>query len=232
MLKAEAPRSVYRRETRAHLMTLSPRSLLDVGCGSGDVLRAGELSACSRRAGLEPDDRLVSQLRSEGLEVYPGCAEAMPFPEGSFDVVLFEYVTHHLEDLARGLAEAARVARRAVVVVDRWYDAALPSQRTALAFDLWCMEIDRLAGETHNPCPSAVQIAAPFQAHGGFTIDYVYRLIVQDASIAEFEQIARTQLERIVDSEQAGKRLARVREQLQTEGMTEHGLLRFTAVKD
>jgi SAM-dependent methyltransferase len=230
--QADRPHDVYKREMRARVMSLSPHSLLDVGCGSGQLLRAAELSACSRRVGLEPDRQLLEQLQSQGLETCYGRAEALPFQDRTFDVVVFEYVAHHLEDLARSLAEAARVARRGVVVLDPWYDITLPSQRNAEAFDLWCKAIDREAGDIHNPCPSVAQIAAAFQARPVFKIDYAKRLILQHVPITRVEAIARVQLERIGGSAGALAQLARIRKQVQAEGMTEDGALCLTAIKE
>jgi len=117
-------------------------------------------------------------------------------------------------------------------VLDPWYNVTLPSQRTAEAFDLRCKAIDREAGDIHNPCPSAAQIAAVFRAQGGFRIDYTLRLIVQDVPIARLEEIARVQLDRIGRSAAATAELARIRERVQAEGMTEVGALCLTAIKE
>ena len=43
------------------------------------------------------------------------CAEALPFPKGSFDAVLGILTVHHWKDQAKGFAECARVARSRVV---------------------------------------------------------------------------------------------------------------------
>jgi len=89
-------------------------SLLDVGCGDGEL--AGLLLA--RRAGLV----------IEGLEVVvpPACqiavreydGRSLPFADGSFDAVLAADMLHHTTDPGQILAEALRVARQLVVVKD------------------------------------------------------------------------------------------------------------------
>ena len=49
----------------------------------------------------------------------------MPFPDGAFDLVTFENALHHVTDIASALAEAMRVARRAVVIIDPWMAAVI-----------------------------------------------------------------------------------------------------------
>ena len=47
--------------------------------------------------------------------VVNGVGEALPFADGTFDVALAVLTIHHWRDLARGLGELRRVARRQVV---------------------------------------------------------------------------------------------------------------------
>lgn len=95
-------------------------SLLDVGCGAGAL---GGLLAS--RHGVEV----------EGLEVRPrpGClipvtpyeGGRFPFADDSFDSVLLADVLHHEAEPARVVREAARVARRRVIVKDHKLDGPL-----------------------------------------------------------------------------------------------------------
>jgi ubiquinone/menaquinone biosynthesis C-methylase UbiE len=77
--------------------------VLDVGAGDGRLLAA--LRGCGRRGrrvGLDPAQ--VSGLLRD-------TAEALPFPDASFDAVRLVRVLAHLSDPARALAEARRVLR-------------------------------------------------------------------------------------------------------------------------
>jgi hypothetical protein len=76
---------------------------------AGDLLRSAELSGCGRKVGLKPDGQRAAQLQSHGLEVLRGHAEALPFPGRSFEVVVLEYVAHHLQDLARARPARAKL---------------------------------------------------------------------------------------------------------------------------
>ena len=123
-----------------------------------------------------------------------GRAEALPFPDRSYDVVTFDYVAHHVECLERALHEAARVARRAVFVLDPWFDVTQPSQQVARDFDDWMKILDRRRGLVHWPCVDPDRLAAPFVALGGFSIDFNYRLLLQTVPVAKLERLGREQL--------------------------------------
>lgn len=96
-------------------------TVLDVGCGDGTI------------------DRLLMQLRPDlqisGIDVlvrpethipvtqFDG--KHIPFADGSYDAVLFTDVLHHTDDPTILLAEAARVARKAIVIKDHARDGLL-----------------------------------------------------------------------------------------------------------
>ena len=99
--------------------------VLDVGCGQGiDLINYARSGA--RATGVDLTPRHVElargHLESLGLEgtVVQGDAEALPFPDASFDRVSSNGVLHHTPDMQRALAEIARVLRpggRATVLV-------------------------------------------------------------------------------------------------------------------
>jgi len=98
----------------------APGQLLEVGCGEGIVTEhvAGRLGPSARVVGLDLD---VPQLhaaweRRRGVEFVAGDALALPFDDGTFDVVALIESLQLMADPARALGEAARVARRALLV--------------------------------------------------------------------------------------------------------------------
>ena len=109
-----APRRV--KVLAAHLAPLLAKNarVLDVGCGDGEVSQA--------ILDLRPD------LRVEGVEVLlrgqprikvaPYDGRNLPFPDQSFDTVMFVDVLHHTDDPAQLLREAGRVAVQGVVIKD------------------------------------------------------------------------------------------------------------------
>ena len=91
------------------------RSVLDLGCGLGGYSRAlAERGFEVRALDVEPD--YVERARSIGVhaELYDG--ETLPLEDGSVDTVILLEVLEHLEDPARLLREARRVARAGVLV--------------------------------------------------------------------------------------------------------------------
>lgn len=115
---------------------LARLTLLDVGTGAGDIPRAARAWGAARGIGVQgvglerlpPAARLA---REGGLPMAIGCATVLPFRTRSIDVVTVSQVLHHFDaEAAVGLlAEAARVARRGVVVAD-----LLRSQTAATLF--------------------------------------------------------------------------------------------------
>jgi SAM-dependent methyltransferase len=102
--------------------------LLDVGTGSADIPL--DLDARARRRGLQlhivatdlhPQMRDIALRRVAGrpsISIGAADALALPYADDAFDVVLLSLTLHHFEhaDQVRALREAARVARRAVLV--------------------------------------------------------------------------------------------------------------------
>lgn len=105
-------------------------SLLDVGAGSGELLRVAARAARreGRRAqlvGLELNERSARAIieESRGLAeigAVRGDALQLPFADGAFDYVVCSLFTHHFRDdgVRRVLREMARVARRRALVID------------------------------------------------------------------------------------------------------------------
>ncbi len=106
-------------------------SILDVGCGSGEV--AARVAAITGARRVEGVDILVQPSAHVSVTAYDGTT--LPYPGGAYDVVVLSDVLHHAESPARLLAEALRVASRAVVVKDHFAFGAA-SRRLLLAMDL------------------------------------------------------------------------------------------------
>ena len=92
---------------------------LDVGCGNGALTAAlaGDLGAASVCA-IDPDESAVAACRENvpGADVRVGVAEALPFGDGEFDVVLAQLVVSLMTDAHAGMREMRRVARTGGVV--------------------------------------------------------------------------------------------------------------------
>jgi SAM-dependent methyltransferase len=86
------------------------QTVLNVGAGSYEP-RDREVVA------VEPSEVMIAQRPLGSARVVRATAESLPFPEDAFDASMAVLTLHHWSDLAAGLREMVRVARRRVVIV-------------------------------------------------------------------------------------------------------------------
>jgi SAM-dependent methyltransferase len=105
-------------------------SVLDVGAGSGELLRvaakwARKTDRCASFVGLELNERSATAIIEESRE-FPeigsvrGDAFRLPFCDGEFDFAICSLFTHHFRDerVIDLLREMSRVAGRGIFVID------------------------------------------------------------------------------------------------------------------
>lgn len=109
---------------------LSRFSVLDVGAGSGELLRvtanwARQTKRDFRGVGLELNQRSVEAIRDESfsykeIRAVRGDALNLPFSAHEFDYAICSLFTHHFHEdqIVRILEEMSRVARRKIFVID------------------------------------------------------------------------------------------------------------------
>lgn len=93
-----------RRFEMAIVATLPHSRVLEVGCGTGELLAAvaAETPGCSV-TGIDPDHgalRIAQRKLDErrlAARLVPGRAEELPFEDGSFDLVVSSLMLHHLD---------------------------------------------------------------------------------------------------------------------------------------
>ena len=105
-------------------------SVLDVGAGSGELLRvtavwARETKRRFQAVGLELNERSAESINEESerfdeISAVRGDALKLPFADSQFDYVICSLFTHHFldEQVIRILGEMSRVARRRIFVID------------------------------------------------------------------------------------------------------------------
>ncbi len=96
-------------------------AVLDVACGTGDLSQAFAATGASKVVGLDftpamldharRKQRALAAAQCEKLTYLEGDAQALPFADGSFDVVSIAFGIRNVQSPARALSEFHRVLR-------------------------------------------------------------------------------------------------------------------------
>ena len=125
---AHSLRTTLFREIEAE--SVSSFSILDIGAGSGELLRvtaawARETGRRVSAVGLELNERMAESINEESnrfdeISSVRGDALRLPFSDSQFDYVICSLFTHHFveEQVVQILREMSRVARRRIFVID------------------------------------------------------------------------------------------------------------------
>ena len=130
-LDEQASLPAIQRLRAAAVELLRPRlgdRLLDVGCGTGEVVRAlaGLVGAHGTVVGVEPSARMLDEARRRTgnstlrVEFHPGDISRLDFSDATFDGVTCERVFQHLDAPDTAIGEFVRVTRPGgrIVVID------------------------------------------------------------------------------------------------------------------
>lgn len=140
-------RTEPRIAARLHAALGDAHRILNVGAGTGNY------EPVDRRViAVEPSPTMIAQRPAGSAPVVRAFAEALPFPDDSFDATLAVFTVHHWPDAERGLRELRRVAPRQVFL----------SFDSGFAVDFWLVtdyfpEITAL--DTGQTSQSAAEIA-------------------------------------------------------------------------
>jgi ubiquinone/menaquinone biosynthesis C-methylase UbiE len=92
-----------------------PAAILDVGCGTGRLLRSAEqrFPPCALE-GVDPATEMVKHAQAvlparSRIRFQKASAEKLPFRNDQFDLVFSTLTFHHWADQRQGIAEVARV---------------------------------------------------------------------------------------------------------------------------
>jgi ubiquinone/menaquinone biosynthesis C-methylase UbiE len=96
----------------------SPATVLEVGCGEGKLAHylVRHAPRPQRFVACDLDLGAVVPGIDPLIDLHVASVYELPFGDASFDLVVCCEVLEHLHDPERGLAEVARVARRAAVI--------------------------------------------------------------------------------------------------------------------
>jgi demethylmenaquinone methyltransferase/2-methoxy-6-polyprenyl-1,4-benzoquinol methylase len=105
--------ALYRRQALQRLGVRPGTKVLDVATGTGLVAReAAALAGGSGVIGLDPSRGMLEEARRGAtLPLVQARGEALPFPNGRFDVLSMGYALRHVADLHAAFREYHRVLR-------------------------------------------------------------------------------------------------------------------------
>jgi len=105
---------VQRRVLKLAKNQSSPEVIMDVGCGTGRLLRkAKQQWPNSRLVGVDAAEKMIQQATQlfPEAEFHVAMAEALPLPNASVDLAFSTLSFHHWANQAKGINEIARVLR-------------------------------------------------------------------------------------------------------------------------
>jgi ubiquinone/menaquinone biosynthesis C-methylase UbiE len=147
-------------------------SLLDVGCGPGTITAdLAERLAPGRVCGIDPSDEVIAAAQRDypGVEFATGDVYAMPFDDGSWDIVHAHQVLQHLPDRVAALKEMRRIVRPGGIVAARDSDyAAFTWHPADERLTRWLALYHDIA-RSNGGEPDAGRCLLSWAQHAGFT---------------------------------------------------------------
>jgi SAM-dependent methyltransferase len=92
-------------------LTESAEAILDVGCGTGSILRYLKSCGYTNLHGLEISDYAIKRLRGEGIKMHFGVLPEIALPDDTYDVVIASQVLEHVIRRRRFVSEIRRVLK-------------------------------------------------------------------------------------------------------------------------
>lgn len=160
------PQIDFARWVTARVEWRGDESILDVGSGSG--MYRGALMSRAPKGRYVAGDLSLGMVRAvpKGHTTDLGInldAQVLPFPDGSFDVVMANHMLYHVPDIDAALSEFRRVLKQGGKLI-----AATNSELNQHEFDQIMRRVLTLIGAQPNEIEkSLMPVSAPFQLENG-----------------------------------------------------------------
>lgn len=111
-----------RRSHPPYKLDDTPGKVLEVGCGSGELL--GELRDEGWQTyGIDPSGAAVAAAAERGAQVHEGTLEDQPWPDREFQLIIFQHSLEHIPEPVSALREATELLApggKMIVDVPNW----------------------------------------------------------------------------------------------------------------
>ncbi len=215
----EENRTLLRERFLERLMGLRPGSVLDIGCGGGE-LAAGLRRKSVSAVGIEIGRETATQALTLGIPVVRGSAVQLPFPSDAFDWACLRHVLHHLEDPGAALQEAWRICRKGVAVAEPWFDTRIPSQALSARAERWLRGLQRRAGRVHGRNLDADSVLSLLPQARRAEAETAFYLRLKARSLADFRWEAEPLLFGIPDDAPEREEYRRLLERIPNKGLS------------
>lgn len=102
------------RDVAERIGSGQPISLLDIGCGTGNLISLVSERREGRFFGIDIAENMVAAARKKNIKnacFSAGSAQNLPFDDGSFDIVTCTQSFHHYSQPEKALSEVLRVLK-------------------------------------------------------------------------------------------------------------------------
>ena len=101
---------------QAHVLGVQGMHILDVGCGTGDMLRRFSGERAARLVGVDESEGMLAKAREftaadDNITYVAGTAESLPFGDAEFDIATSCIAFHHFPDPDVAVSEMFRVLK-------------------------------------------------------------------------------------------------------------------------
>jgi ubiquinone/menaquinone biosynthesis C-methylase UbiE len=156
----------WTRDLRTYLFELAglknARHVLEVGCGTGAILRDLTTPAALHGLDLEPASLAECRIHAPAASLTQGDAHFLPYPDQSYDIVYCHFLLLWVHDSLRVVREMARVGKSVLALAEPDYSQRVDEPSALKPLGEWQTESLRRQGA--NPSFGAALAETFYQA--------------------------------------------------------------------
>ncbi len=145
--------AAWTRDLRTYLFDKAgladARAVLEVGCGTGAILREIKSSASPHGLDLEPASLAECRIHASAASLTRGDAHSLPYPDGSFDIVYCHFLLLWARNPLEVVREMARVGRVVIALAEPDYSQRLDEPAKLKKLGRW--QTEALIRQGANP---------------------------------------------------------------------------------